>query len=841
MNIVIVESQTKANLIGKFLGTDYQVIASNGSVRELPTGFDSVNPDNQFSQNWQVLPKCKRILQKIVKALEQANCIIFATNPDREGETNAWHILETLHNWNALSGKQVQRVTFNSLTKESVLKAFSSPRKLAATLIDAQRSQNAVDYLFHFKLLSLFSQKLPSTRVTDRDQAVALKLICDREVAIESAGQQGYWSLNIHNPQTYNDASNVMLTELDGKPINSQQIATEAQAESLKILIQHGVYQIGASSENIEHITPMPPYNTNSLLIDAARVYDYPAAKTIQIAIQLFEGISLPDQTIGLISYFYTASEKINDQKIVTIRQFIQDHFGHANLPDAPLEYQANEKNGYETHEAIRPTSIALSPKKVSSKLTNDQANLYELIWKRTIASQMNPTQVLQKTSIFNITGHQHTAKLTVSQATLQFDGFLTLYPEQKSLLVNSNISISDYEKLGSQLTVIIEKPNALPPARYSEATLVEKIVELGIGTPSNIASIIQALRAIEYIKIENQKLIPTDKGRIISTFFDSFCQNLVDPDFSTSLKYQFDLVSDGKLSYVEMLTRFWHDFSIIINSVHTIDKHEIIETLNDNLSPVVFPGKDDGTDPRSCPKCGSGKLSLRFSRVGTYVACSNSPDCRYTRQLGYVEADFNSNTTREPTKILGNDPASGLEVSIKDGRYGMFVQLGIGSNPKRVTLPPNWGFDNVDLATAVNFLALPREVGIHPDTGYPIHAGIGRFGPFVLHNSVYSKLNSVSDAFTVDLAGAVQAIAKNLNRKPKLPTSDEKSRELGIHSNGGSILLIKGRLGSFLKYGRISVNLPRNIDPKTLTLEQAIQLIDRRGNAEHNPSIPNY
>ena len=481
-----------------------------------------------------------------------------------------------------------------------------------------------------------------------------------------------------------------------------------------------------------------------------------------------------------------------------------------------------------------------LSPEKVSSSLTKDESKLYELIWKRTVASQMSPAQILHKTVIIKAGGPNNTAKLSTSYSEFQFDGFQILYPDRKKSFVTSTTPILINKNFDGNLSITIEKQYTQPPERFNEASLIKKMSELGIGRPSNIASTIQSLCDKENIKTENLVLTPTDKGRIIITFLNLFCPKLVDPSYTANINHQLDLISDGKLGYEDFLIEFWRDFSNTIKAVQEVDNHDIIETINDNLSPVVFPGKDDGTDPRSCPKCGSGKLSLRFSRVGTYVACSNSPDCRYTRQLGHVETDFNSSSTKEPTRVLGNDPDSGLQVSIKDGRYGLFVQLGIGSNPKRVTLPPNWGFENVDLETAINFLALPREVGTHPDTGHPIHAGIGRFGPFVLHNSVYSKLNSVNDAFTVDLAGAVQAITRNMERKPKRQTSNNETRQLGNHSNGGSILLIKGRLGPFLKYGHDNIKLPKSLDPKSITLEQAIQIIDQNSNSEDCSNISN-
>ena len=401
-----------------------------------------------------------------------------------------------------------------------------------------------------------------------------------------------------------------------------------------------------------------------------------------------------------------------------------------------------------------------------------------------------------------------------------------------------ANNSISNLNKFSGKLNISIEKRESAPPVRYNEASLIEKLNESNIGTPSKLAFILQSLRSKDYIKVQNFEIIPTDKGRIINTFSKSFCKKFADSSFTSAVNLQLDLISNGQISYQEFMAKAWSSFLNTIKDVQETDKHDIIEILNNTLSPVVFPGKDDGTDPRSCPKCGKGILSLKFSRVGTYVTCANAPTCRYTRQLGHVEPDFNTKSTEEPAIILGNDPISGLEVSIKKGRYGIFVQLGIGSNPKRMSLPPDWGFDNVDLETALNFLALPREVGIHPDTGYPIHAGIGRFGPFVLHNSVYSKLNSVSDAFTVDITGAIQAISRNVKEKSDRGDLNDKSQKLGQHSNGGSIFLIRGRLGPFLKYQNLNVKLPKYFNPNSLTLKQAIQLIDKRSSKEKSQNF---
>ncbi len=836
MNIVIVDSQPKADFISKVLGSEYQIIASSGYVRELPTGLDSINTKDQFGLNWQVLPKFKHALHEIADATDQANGIIIAVNPDREGEANSWHILETLHNWNALNGKQVQRVTFNALTKESILKAFSKPRKLAAPLIDAYRAQYAIDHIIHFNLTALFSQKLPGTRVTNREQSATLKVICDRESEIERSDPSANWRLKIFHPNDDGGLCTYKLTEFDGKKIDSQNISTKEQAESLKQFLQHAEFQVYPESEEIEQIAPPPPYNTTTLLIDAARILGFSTTKTIQCATKLYEGIKLPKGSTGLITFFFTESENINEQTIFNIRQIIQNQYGTSYLPKTPIKYPTNVKNAYETYGAIHPTSVTLTPDEVSSNLSPELANLYELIWKRSIASQMSPALNLQKFQQLKVTSNKHTGILTTLHSDLQFDGFKIIYPENENSTPVTDITTSKNHSVNENLTIAIEKHPPKTPIRFSEGALIEKISKLKIGTPSSIAFIIQSLQVKEYIKHENMEYIPTDKGRIVNTFFDSFCKKLVDSNYTATIRNQLDLISDGKLSYHDFLTEFWDDFSNSIKSVQATDKQDIIETLNRNLSPVVFPGKADGTDPRSCPKCGSGILSLKFSRVGTYVACSSAPACRYTRQLGYVESELNTNPNKELSKILGNEPNSGLEVSIRNGRYGIFVQLGIGSNPKRVTLPPNWGFDNVDLETAINFLALPREVGIHPNTGYPIHAGIGRYGPFVLHNSVYSRLNSIRDAFSVDLQGAIQAIAKNEQRNSNRSSSNSKSKKLGQHSNGNPIHLINKRFGTFLKFQNIELKLPHDLNPNSLTLDQAIKLIDQKSSPKANP-----
>ena len=836
MNIVIVDSQPKADFISKVLGSEYQVKASSGFVRELPAGLDSINTEDQFNLNWQVLPKFKHALHEIADATDQADGIIIAVNPDREGEANSWHILETLHNWNALKGKQVQRVTFNALTKESILEAFSKSRKLAAPLIDAYRAQYAIDHIIHFNLNALFSQKLPGMRVTNREQSATLKVICDRESEIERSNLSANWSLKISHRNDNGGHCIYKLSEFDGKEIDSQNISTKEQAESLKQFLQHAEFQVYPESEKIEQIAPPPPYNTTTLLIDAARILGFSTTKTIQCATKLYEGIKLSTGLTGLITFYFTESENINDQTVFDIRQFIQNRFGTSYLPETVIKYPTHEKNAYETHGAIHPISIALTPDEASTSLSPELANLYELIWNRTIASQINPAVNFQIHQQLKVTNYNHTGILTTLRSGLQFDGFKIIYPENENSRPINEITTSINHSVKENLTIAIEKHPPNTPQRFDEAALIEKISKLEIGTPSSIAFIIKSLHSKEYIKRENMEYIPTDKGRIVNTFFDSFCKKLVDSNYTATIKNQLDLISDGKLSYHNFLTEFWDDFSNSIKSVQATDKQEIIETLNRNLSPIVFPGKADGTDPRSCPKCGNGILSLKFSRVGTYVACSSAPTCRYTRQLGYVESELNTNNNKEPFKVLGNDPSSGLEVSIRNGRYGIFVQLGIGSNPKRVTLPPNWGFDNVDLETAINFLALPREVGIHPNTGYPIHAGIGRYGPFVLHNSVYSRLNSIRDAFSVDLSGAIQAIAKNEQKNSNQSRSNSKSKKLGQHSNGDSIHLINKRFGTFLKYQNIELKLPHDLNPSSLTLDQAIKLIDQENRPKATP-----
>ena len=838
MNVLIVESPAKAKTINKYLGPGYRVLASFGHVRDLPPKDGSVKPDEDFSMIWEVDPKAQKRIKDIADAMKGADKLILATDPDREGEAISWHVLELLKQRRALGKAQVERVVFNAITKNAVLEAIAHPRQINAELVDAYLARRALDYLVGFTLSPVLWRKLPGARSAGRVQSVALRLIVEREAEIEAFRPQEYWSVDTA-VSTEAGAFTAHLTHLDGKKLDKLSIGSEAEAKRAVEAIRGQTFRIGSVESKPVKRHPAPPFITSTLQMEASRKLGFNAKHTMRIAQQLYEGVDVGGDTVGLITYMRTDGIQMAPEGISEARRVISERYGQRYLPDRPRAYTSKAKNAQEAHEAIRPTSFARRPDSVLRSLDADQAKLYELIWKRALASQMESAE-LERTTVDAISGDGKITLRATGSVTL-FDGFLTLYQEGKD---------DDSDEDGARLPRVkdgdaaaIEKVTpeqhfTEPPPRYSEATLVRKLEELGIGRPSTYASILSTLRDRAYVRMDRNRFVPEDKGRIVTTFLTNFFRRYVEYGFTADLEEKLDEVSAGELGWKELLRNFWRDFSRAIGETKDLKVSEVITALDDVLGPHIFVPSTAGEDPRKCPTCGVGRLSLKLGRFGAFVGCSNYPECRYTRQLGQSASEASGSQPR----VLGNDPETGEPISLKSGRFGPYVQLGEGEKPKRAGIPKGTDASAVDFELALRLLSLPREVGKHPEDGEPILANFGRYGPYIAHGKQYASLESADDVFTVGLNRAVTLLAEK-KASSRARRGPEPLKELGASPAGGAMIkLMRGRYGPYVTDGSVNATLPRNVEPLSVTLDQAVALIaerEARGGVSKKPAKP--
>lgn len=834
MNIVIVESPAKAKTINKYLGSDYHVLASYGHVRDLPPKDGSVKPDEDFAMSWQVDSKSQKRLTEIANAVKGADSLILATDPDREGEAISWHVLEVLRKKRVLKDMPVQRVVFNAITKASILEAMANPRELDTPLVDAYLARRALDYLVGFTLSPVLWRKLPGARSAGRVQSVALRLICGREMEIEVFKPQEYWSIlaNLKTPK--GDPLQASVTGFDGKKITRLDITSGEDAAAIKTMLQSASFSVDSVASKPAKRNPQPPFTTSTLQQEASRKLGFSASRTMQVAQRLYEGISIGGETSGLITYMRTDGVQIAQEAISAARSVIGQDFGDKYIPEKPRFYSSKAKNAQEAHEAVRPTELSTRPKDVARFLDPDQARLYELIWKRTMASQME-SAVLERTTIEIVaTGSSKKANLRATGSVVRFDGFFALYQESRDdgddeaskrlPAVEEGATLALGTTAEQTEAVEADQHFTTPPPRFTEASLVKKMEELGIGRPSTYASTLQTLRDREYVELEKKQLVPQDKGRIVIAFLESFFNRYVEFDFTASLEEQLDKISSGDLSWQAVLHDFWRDFSGAVDDIKDLRVSEVLDALNDLLAHHIFPEKEDGTAPRACPTCSDGQLSLKVSRFGAFIGCSNYPECSYTRQLA-KSAD--GEDADEGPKVLGQDPETGLSVSLRKGRFGPYVQLGEEAKPKRSSLPKGWSAADLDLEKALELLSLPREVGPHPEDGKMITAGIGRYGPFVLHEGTYANLGSPDEVFSVGINRAVDALAEKRAKGGRGRATPAALKELGEHPDeGGAITVRDGRYGAYVNHGKINATLPKDTDPQTVTMEQALELI---------------
>ncbi|TPK58319.1 MULTISPECIES: type I DNA topoisomerase [unclassified Mesorhizobium] len=834
MDVVVVESPAKAKTINKYLGKNYKVLASFGHVRDLPAKDGSVRPDEDFAMSWAVDTASGKRLADIAKAVKDADGLILATDPDREGEAISWHVLEVLRQKRALKDKPVSRVVFNAITKSSVLEAMANPRQIDAPLVDAYLARRALDYLVGFTLSPVLWRKLPGARSAGRVQSVALRLVCDRESEIERFIREEYWQIAAILGTPRNENFEARLTAFERKKLQKLDIANKAQADDIKAMLEGAAFKALSVEAKPTKRNPGPPFTTSTLQQAASSGLGFSANRTMQVAQRLYEGMEIGGETTGLITYMRTDGVQMAPEAIDAARDAIAKEFGPKYLPEKPRLYTTKAKNAQEAHEAIRPTDFMRTPASVRQYLDADQMRLYELIWKRAIASQMQPAEIERTTVEIEAVNGARTAELRAVGSVVRFDGFIAAYTDQK----DDDSEDEENRRLpeiraGEQLArqaINATQHTTEPPPRYSEASLIKKLEELGIGRPSTYTAILKTLEDRDYVTIDKRRLVPQAKGRLLSAFLESFFERYVEYDFTASLEEKLDEISDGKLAWKDVLRDFWKDFSGAVADIKELRVTDVLDALNEELAPLVFPAREDGSNPRICPKCGTGNLSLKLGKFGAFVGCSNYPECSFTRQLGDAANPNGENGGGEDgTKVLGKDPYTAEEITLRSGRFGPYIQRGDGKEAKRSSLPKGWTPDSIDHEKALALLSLPRDVGKHPETGKMISAGLGRYGPFVLHDGTYANLDSIEDVFSIGLNRAVSVIAeKQLKGKGGRNGGTAAAlKELGDHPDGGGKIVVRdGKYGPYVNFGKVNATLPKGKDPQSVTMEDALALI---------------
>ncbi len=837
MNVVVVESPAKAKTINKYLGRDYTVLASYGHVRDLPSKTGSVRPDDDFDMDWEIDPKAQKHLNEIIRALKGADRLYLATDPDREGEAISWHVREILNQRNALNGVEVKRVVFNEITKSAILEAFKHPRELDQELIDAYLARRALDYLVGFTLSPILWRKLPGSRSAGRVQSVALRLICERETEIELFESQEYWSIKADFLNGGKDSVTSVLTHLDGKKLGKMSIGSEAAAKAAVEAIEARDFAVSNVERKKTRRHPAPPFTTSTLQQEAARKLNFAARRTMQVAQKLYEGISIGGETVGLITYMRTDGVTMAGEAVAACRSHIASEYGDDYVPPQPRVYKARAKNAQEAHEAIRPTEISRRPEDVAGRLDNDHKRLYELIWKRTVSSQME-SAVLDQVAV-DITSEDQAVTLRATGSVVAFDGFFKLYRESgdnrdreaRGEAANRERILPEMNK-GDSLRrkgINPEQHFTQPPPRYSEASLVKRLEELGIGRPSTYASILSVLQDRDYVVLENRRFQPEDRGRLVTAFLSSFFERYVEYDFTAELEEKLDDISGGRIPWKDVLREFWSAFSVAVDGTKELRVREVLDTLNDLLGPHFFHDDGSGKDPRACPTCDDGRLSLKVGKYGAFIGCSGYPECRYTRPLIAANGADPAAAGDNGPQVLGLDPKTGLEVSLRRGPYGPYVQLGEvegkGKNqvkPKRASIPKGGDPNEVDLEKALGLLALPREVGVHPETGDVITTAIGRYGPYLKYGGVYLSLKE-DDPLTIGLNRAVALIADAPKKEPPKPLGDHPA-------DGKPVTMRSGRWGPYVQHGTTRANVPGNTAAEDITLDLAVGLLAAKG-----------
>jgi len=801
LKLVVVESPAKAKTIEKYLGPGHRVLASFGHVRDLPPKDGSVNPDQAFEMLWQVSPDRAKQLRAITDEAKKADTLILATDPDREGEAISWHVQEVLRQKKALPAN-VQRVTFNAITNSAVTEAMKKPRGLDEDLIDAYKARRALDYLVGFTLSPILWRKLPGAKSAGRVQSVALRLIVDREREIELFKAQEYWQVGA-TFEADGQSFAARLVSLDGNKIDRLTIGNKGDADAAKAVVEAGHFTVASVETKPFAKNPPPPFTTSTLQQEAARKLGFAASHTMRVAQSLYED--------GLITYMRTDGVDMAPEAISDARRAIASRYSAGFVPDRPRQYQSKIKNAQEAHEAIRPTDFN-RPRAASG----DHARLYELVYNRALASQMASAR-LERTTV-ELTDGAGRAVLRATGQVVLFPGFMTLYDEGRD---------DPQDEEGARMPALRDGDAPLktgvestqhftqPPPRYSEASLVKRLEELGIGRPSTYAATLQTLKDREYVRVDKGRFVPEESGRLVTAFLERFFEKYVSYDYTAELEEELDDVSGGRLNWQKLLDDFWRDFRPKAGEVMDQKPSEITAALDEFLAPWLYPPRADGSDPRVCPQCGNGRLSLRGGKFGAFVACSNYPDCRYTQKFGQPGGEAASDGPQE----LGEG------ILLKTGRFGPYVERG----EKRASIPKDIPVEDVTAEVAERLLSLPREIGAHPETGKPITASIGRYGPYLAHDGKYAKLGSTAEVFETGMNAAVAKLADAAAGGGRKGAAREPIAVLGKHPNGKDVKVMEGRYGPYVSDGTTHATLPKGADPKSITLDEAVRLIDEK------------
>jgi DNA topoisomerase-1 len=831
-DVVVVESPAKAKTINKYLGEDFTVLASFGHVRDLPAKDGSVRPDEDFAMDWSSEDRGEKQVAAIAKAMKGARRLFLATDPDREGEAISWHVQEMLRQKGALKGVEVHRITFNEITKRAVQYALAHPRDLDTPLIEAYLARRALDYLVGFTLSPVLWRKLPGSRSAGRVQSVALRLICEREAEIEAFKAREYWTVEGKFLTVNGAPFHARLTHLDGKRLDQFDLPDEASAMRARATVEAGSFTVANVEKKRVRRNPPAPFTTSTLQQESSRKLGFGAQQTMRLAQQLYEGVDIQGETVGLITYMRTDGVQMAREAMFAIRDHVKDSFGPDYIPAAPREYSSKAKNAQEAHEAVRPTDVTRTPEDVARFLSPEQRRLYELVWKRAVASQMQSAE-LDQTSVDIASGG---TKLRATGSVIAFDGYLKLYREDVDDAVGDDeegrtlppMRQGDLSKLTAAEA---DQHFTQPPPRFSEASLVKKMEELGIGRPSTYASILQTLQDREYVKLDKRRFMPEDRGRLVTTFLVSFFERYVDPHFTAGLEEQLDDISGGRADWRAVMRAFWDEFNKAVAATKDLTISEVIDALDEELGPHFFPTPADGGNPRGCPNCGNGRLGLRLGRNGAFIGCSNYPECRYTRPLTVpgAEGEAEGGGLAGGQRDLGLDPVSGQEVTLRRGPYGVYVQLGEGgtdakgkpTKPRRTSLARGMDPETLTLDRALALLSLPRVIGLHPETGDEITAAIGRFGPYVKMGSIFKSIDKDDDVLSIGINRAVSLLADAAAR----------IRGLGPHPKDGEPVEVKkGRFGPFAQHAGMVASLPRDMTMEDITLDQAVKLLAEKG-----------
>ena len=846
MNLVIVESPAKAKTINKYLGDNYKVLASYGHIRDLPSKNGSVNPDQDFKMEWEVDSFSKKYLKEITDAAKDSSKIILATDPDREGEAIAWHVKEYLNEKKLLKDKEIERVVFNEITKKAVIQGIENPRQIEPLLVDAYMARRALDYLVGFNISPILWTKLPGSKSAGRVQSVALKLITEREHAIESFKPEEFWTLSIKFADTANQNFTASISQLDNNKIEKFSFRNKEEINKAISSINKKKFSITDISSKIVNRNPSGPFTTSTLQQTASSRLGFGASRTMQIAQKLYQGIEMEGETIGLITYMRTDGTNLSKDAVTSFRNYIQKEIGNEYLPKDVLNYSGKKaKNAQEAHEAIRPTDIIRTPQSVKKYLSTDQNKLYDLIWSRALSSQMESAKFDRNT--ITITSDNNDTICKASGSVLKFDGFLKIYNNQ-SKDDDENILPAVSKGPINIEALIDEQHYTQPPPRYSEASLVKKLEELGIGRPSTYASIISTIANRGYAEILNKRFFPTDRGKLISAFLEKLFSKYVDYNFTAGLEDQLDEITTGKESWIKVLELFWKDFNNNVSEVKEKRTREVLDLLNDSLGELIFDKDNEGNVVRKCQLCSSGTLSLKNSfRGGAFIGCSNYPECKFTRPLSKAKAAAQAQLA-EP-KFIGKHE-NGNDIYLKNGRFGPYLQYekipsdievekiskkkkktkklksDVNELLKNVSIPKGLELESINLEKAQFLCSLPKSLGINPDNQKDITLNVGRFGPYLKCENKSARIENVEEIFSIGLNRAITLIAE---AKPGRMSSS-MIKDLGEHPEDKKpVRVMKGQYGPYIKYKSINATIPEEKDPTELTMEEALILIEKR------------